>query len=228
MSTTSTFLAGSLTLGTDLHATTLYGDGAHITNVAGGAVTLPGANAHVAFFDPTTAVLTSESLLATTRGGTHLNTSASTGIAQVTAGTWSVSPAINTLANATTRVNRSSIYATTVDATPVTIATVTMTPEGAATKTAAIINLFVACGKTGEAAATINYQTWRVLIRVCYNTTGAAMTVLKIDELTSGTLGTYTVTTSTSGAVLNILVTGEALTTVNWGGFVDYIIESFT
>lgn len=227
MSTTSRYLDGTLTLGNDLHATSLYGNGANITNIAGGAITLSGANGNVAFFDPTTAVLTSETLLATSRGGTHLNTSASTGIAQVTAGTWSISPTINTLANATTRVNRSSVYATTIDATPVAIATVTMTPEGASTKSAAIINLFVACGKTGEAAATINYQTWRILIRVCYNTTGAAMTVLKIDELTSGTLAAYTVTTSTSGATLNILATGEAATVVNWGGFVDYIIESF-
>ena len=54
-------------------------------------------------------VMSSEARLATTRGGTNLNTSASTGLAKVAAGTWSVTTLVNADVNAAAAIAYSKL-----------------------------------------------------------------------------------------------------------------------
>lgn len=87
MTTVSQNVGGSLTATTITASTGFVGDGSLLTNLP--AVVLSQPNS-VAITDASN-ILTTETTLSTTRGGTGGNSSAATGIPHVTAGTWSYS-----------------------------------------------------------------------------------------------------------------------------------------
>jgi hypothetical protein len=67
-----------------------------------------GTNNHV-IINNGSGVLSSEAQLATTRGGTNLDTSSSTGVAKVSSGTWSVSSVVNADINASAAIAYSKL-----------------------------------------------------------------------------------------------------------------------
>lgn len=220
MASTSTTFAGSLA------AATLSGNGAAITSLAPSAFTLTNNIDDVAIYSSTGA-LSAEPHLAPSRGGTGVDTSGSSGLPVVSAGTWTVSTtpslAIATNARRTSYTNQ----VTTADATPTTIATIPLTPDASQPKSAVTIRAYVVCGKTGDGTTAINSEYWNLLIGANYNSTGPAITDVVITNQESGSLGTYSVTVANASPNLLIQVNGAASTTVNWACFADVIMQSF-
>jgi hypothetical protein len=224
MATTTTTFTGHLTATGDVTGAYLYGNGSNITNIA--AVTIPAAANHAATFDGTGA-LSHEARLSNVRGGTGADTSAATGYAYVSAGTWSFdnNPSVTISATA----NAQKIYGSpqTTDATVTSACSFSMTPTGANTKSAATITITSACGKTGDGAGSVNAQKILAKYDVSFNSVGSAATITALEKISSGTLATTDVTVTNTGATININVKGVLATTLNWVVAAEYVKTSF-
>lgn len=220
MATTTTTITGNVTATGNLTGTFLYGDGSNIN--------LPGANGHVAIYDVVSSNLSSEAALATTRGGTGADTSAATGFAYVTGGTWSFSntPAvtISPHAKSATLYN----YVQTLNDTATTIATFDVAPMGADTKTATSVSFEITSGRIGDGGADINTETWFAEYDITYNSTGTTAVITKVKETKSGSIPAYAVTVTNVTSAISVEVTGAAATTVNWSSALRYLLISFT
>lgn len=221
MATTVTNINGDQHLTGDLYATNVRGNGQYLTSLPTPVVS--GSANHVAIYDGSN-VLAHEAILSTARGGTGVNTSASTGHPYVTNGVWTITTSTTELVDANTKIGRTGMGVVTTDDTVTTLVTVDMTPTGTNTKSCLNLHAQVSCGKCGEGAST-NGETFDIIYKVTYN--GTTMDVVRVWSTQSGTLPTYTVTHTTSSANFQLQVTGEAATTVNWGGQIQYTLSSF-
>lgn len=105
MASSDTYIDGNL------HAAYLYGDGSNLTNVPSGAVTIPSSANKAAYFNGSNQ-LAYETYLANTRGGIGADSSAFSGIAHITAGTWTASAIVNADVSATADIDPSKIKGT--------------------------------------------------------------------------------------------------------------------
>lgn len=220
MATTTTTITGNVTATGNLTGTTLYGDGSGIN--------LPLSNGNVAIFDAVTSNLWREPTLATTRGGTGVDTSAATGFAYVSAGSWSFSNTpsvtISPHAKSATLYN----YVQTLNDTATTIATFDVAPIGADTKTATSVSFEITSGRAGDGGGAINTETWFAEYEITYNSTGTTAVITKVKETKSGSIPAYTVTVTNVTSAISVKVTGAAATTVNWSSALRYLLISFT
>lgn len=94
-------------------ASTYSGDGTSITNIARGNVSAGTANFVV--INNGTGILTDEAQLAGSRGGTGIDTTATTGLAKVATGVWSVATLVDADVNAAAAIGRTKIASGTAD-----------------------------------------------------------------------------------------------------------------
>ena len=215
MTTTNTTIAGNFTATGNITATAFYGDGNNLTNLNGDNVNFTGTANQVAIYDGTGGLF-HEAQLATSRGGTGADTSAATGLAYLTAGTWSYSNAPLMSIGTLGKMQTVSGQVHTTDATDTTIATFSYAPDGANTKSALTIALECVCGKEGDGAGAISTQHIFAEYSLTYNSAGPATVITQLRQLSSGTLPAYTVTLTNTGTTLNFQVTGAAATSVDW------------
>ncbi|MDD5753181.1 MAG: hypothetical protein PHN45_00305 [Methylococcales bacterium] len=220
MATENTTYTGTLT------ADDFVGDGSAITNIDGAHVSIAAANNHIAYFDNGTSVLSHEVRVLPVQGGTGIDTSASTGFACVTAGTWSVSNSPTIVVSANNTASTLYGYLQTTDATTTTIVTLDMTPTGANTKSTIALKIKATAGRAGDVGS-INTENWFAQYEVTFIAGTPDVVITKVTEDKSGTLVAYTITVVNSGVNLNVRVTGAVATVVNWGAVVDYTKVSF-
>jgi len=106
--TTSIINFGADITGNTVNASAFVGSGSGVTGI-NRTTGLTSDTPNTVVINNVAGVLSSEAQLATSRGGTGLNTSALTGVGKVTAGTWSVASIVDTDVNAIAAIARTKL-----------------------------------------------------------------------------------------------------------------------
>lgn len=147
--------------------------------------------------------LSSEAQLATTRGGTGINTSASTGVAKVSAGTWSVSTIVDADVSSSAAIARTKLASGTANQVVINNGSGVMTSEA---------QLAVSRGGTGQDFSSIGTGPYVVSVisgvmsaTVIYTTASTANTLVLRDGSgnITGNISTSTITTASGDLTLN-------------------------
>lgn len=191
------------------------GSGNSITNIedadikAGAAITRAklanGTNDHV-LINSGAGVMSSEAQLANTRGGTGANSSAATGLAKVSAGTWTFASLLDADVSASAGITLSKLAATTASRALVSDGSGFITP--ATTTSTQIGYLSAATGTTGTTSTNLVYSTSPTLVSPALGTPTAL-----VGTNISGTAASLTAGTVTTNANLTGPITSSGNTT---------------
>ena len=192
--------------------------------IDGTKMQVTGAANKVAIYDGT-ANLSSETTLATTRGGTAQNSSAATGFAYVTGGTWSFTNTPTIAANASSNEINHYAYFRTTDATVTPLDTYDTTPLATFTRSEIQYHMELAFGDETNSLG----GTYLIIGRALYNGTTLVVpgTFLQKSMHCDTGYAATDVTVTVSGTDLIINVTGIALTDIRWTCHTEYIKQSF-